>query len=69
MTTVRECGCWDSSVIAHKHLCRYHEGAEAEQEQIVAWLRGWGKDGTQPRDYAELIAAAIERGEYEKASE
>lgn len=47
-------------VDAGKRCTRYLEGADAERASIVSWLRACGKPDSQPRDYANQWADAIE---------
>lgn len=55
--------CSDRAAVVHACVeGAYAQGRADERAAIVAWL---GKD-VAPRSVAEDIAAAIERGEYEK---
>ncbi len=53
-----ECGC------EGRHHCQYHEGARAERERIVAWLRD--VDKTRGLARASTVADAIMRGEHKE---
>ena len=78
MTARAEAAERDRDALAHYHE-GFEDGGQAKQDQIVAWLRSTpepkGPTPYEPTDAhynywaSQNFADAIERGEYEKASE